>query len=110
MGAEKPARINSYHDLRVYKLSYELALEIHRMTSKFRAMERVELASQLRRAATSVPINIAEGYGRKKSAEDFKRFLVIAMGSCNEVSVILDLAHDLWILLERNSRQVEKSV
>ncbi len=95
MGEEKPARINSYHDLRVYKLSYELALEIHRMTSKFPAMERVELASQLRRAATSVPINIAEGYGRKKSPEDFKRFLVIAMGSCNEVNVILDLAHDL---------------
>jgi four helix bundle protein len=95
MVAEETARINSYQDLRVYKLSYELALEIHRMTSKFPAMERVELASQLRRAATSIPINIAEGYGRKKSAEDFKRFLVIAMGSCNEVSVILDLAFDL---------------
>ncbi len=95
MGTEKPARINSYHDLRVYKLSYELALEIHRMTAKFPAIERGELASQLRRASTSVPINIAEGYGRKKSAEDFKRFLVIAMGSCNEVNVILDLARDL---------------
>ena len=95
MGEEKPARINSYRDLRVYRLSYELALEIHRMTLKFPAMERGELGSQLRRAASSVPINIAEGYGRKKSAEDFKRFLVIAMGSCNEVSVILDLARDL---------------
>ena len=94
METERP-RINNYSDLKVYKLSYQLALEIHRMTLKFPAFERVELASQLRRAATSVPINIAEGYGRKRSAEDFKRFLVIAMGSCNEVSVILDLAHDL---------------
>ena len=94
METERP-RINNYSDLKVYKLSYQLALEIHRMTLKFPAFERVELASQLRRAATSVPINIAEGYGRKRSAEDFKRFLVIAMGSCNEVSVILDFAHDL---------------
>ena len=84
--------------MKVYKLSYQLALEIYRTTLKFPALERGELASQLRRAATSVPINIAEGYGRKKSPEDFKRFLVMAMGSCNEVSVILDLTHDLGYL------------
>ena len=95
MAEEEPARINTYGDLKVYKLGYELALEIHRRTQKFPALERMELASQLRRAATSVLINIAEGYGRKKSPEDFKSFLVMAMGSCNEVSVILDLARDL---------------
>ena len=58
----------------------------------------MELGSQLRRAATSIPINIAEGNGRKRSPEDFKRFLVIALGSCNEVLVVLDLAHDLKYL------------
>ena len=87
--------IASYRDLRVYKLSYQLALDIHKLTRKFPASERMELASQLRRAATSIPINITEGYGRKRSAEEFKRFLVIAQGSANEVSVILNLAHDL---------------
>ena len=95
MSQDKSARIVGYDDLKVYKLSYQLALEIHRTTLKFPALERAELGSQLRRAACSVPINIAEVYGRKRSAEDFKRFLVIAMGSCNEVCVILDLAHDL---------------
>ena len=90
--------IASYRDLRVYKLSYQLALDIHRLTRKFPASERIELASQLRRAATSIPINIAEGYGRKRSVEEFKRFLVIAQGSANEVSVILNLAHDLGYL------------
>ena len=97
METGKPG-INGYGDLKVFKLSYQLALEIHRMSLRFPALERVELASQLRRAASSIPINIAEGYGRKKSPEDFKRFLVIAMGSCNEVSVILDLTHDLGYL------------
>ena len=65
---------------------------------KFPSFERSELGSQLRRAAASIPINIAEGYGRKRSPEDFKRFLVIALGSCDEVSVLLDFVHDLKYL------------
>ena len=98
MENQKQVAISSYRDLRIYQRSYELALEIHKITTRFPPHERQELGSQLRRAATSVPINIAEGYGRKRSTEDFKRFLVIALGSCNEVSVILDLVRDLGYL------------
>ena len=98
MEDEEPKRISSYRDLRIYQRSYEAALEIHRITLKFPGFERSELGSQLRRAATSIPINIAEGYGRKRSPEDFKRFLVIALGSCDEVSVLLDFVHDLKYL------------
>ena len=98
MNDAKSARTSSYRDLKAFQRSYSLALEIHRKTKEFPAQERWELASQLRRAATSVPINIAEGYGRKQSPDDFKHFLVIAMGSCNEVSVILDLVLDLGYL------------
>ena len=98
MENQKQAVIASYKDLRIYQRSYELALEIHKITAKFPVQERRELGSQLRRAGTSVPINIAEGYGRKRSPEDFKRFLVIALGSSNEVSVILDLVRDLGYL------------
>ena|SRR6267378_5477827 len=98
MENQKQTVIASYKDLRIYQRSYELALEIHKTAAKFPVQERRELGSQLRRAATSVPINIAEGYGRKRSPEDFKRFLVIALGSSNEVSVILDLVRDLGYL------------
>src|SRR6266853_2725117 len=98
MENQKGKSIASYKDLRIYRCTYDLALEIHKITADFPALERRELGSQLRRAATSVPINIAEGYGRKRSPEDFKRFLVIALGSSNEVSVILDLVRDLGYL------------
>ena len=90
--------IATYRDLRVFQCSYELALKIHGITQKFPLFERRELGSQIRRAAMSIPINIAEGYGRKRSPDDFKRFLVIAMGSANEVSVELNFAKDLGYL------------
>ena len=95
---ERPIR--SYRDLRIYQRSYQAALKIHQLTLKFPAFERGELGSQLRRSSSSIPINVAEGYGRKKSADDFKRFLVIALGSCDETSVLLDFAHDLKYLDE----------
>ena len=98
MEEEESKRISSYRDLRIYQRSYEAALEIHKITLRFPGFERSELGSQLRRAATSIPINIAEGYGRKRSPDDFKRFLVIALGSCDEVSVLLHLVHDLKYL------------
>ncbi len=55
----------------------------------------------------SVPVNIAEGYGRKRSAEDFKRLLVIAPGSCDEINVLLDLAHDLSYLADKDHSQLK---
>jgi four helix bundle protein len=106
MESQKQTVIASYKDLRIYRRSYELALEIHKITAKFPVQERRELGTQLRRAATSVPINIAEGYGRKRSPEDFRRFLVIALGSNNEVSVILDLVRDLGYIQEDQHKKL----
>ena|SRR5208282_3318604 len=107
MGSETATSIANYRDLKVFQRSYELSLKIHRITQKFPVFERRELGSQLRRAATSIPINIAEGYGRKRSADDFKRFLVIAMGSSNEVSVELALARDLGYLDTKTHEELE---
>ncbi|ABY91365.1 S23 ribosomal protein [Thermoanaerobacter pseudethanolicus ATCC 33223] len=87
--------IKTYKDLRIYQQSYKLSIEIHKLTQNYPGYERYELGSQLRRAATSIPLNIAEGYGKKESEADFKRYLKIALGSSNEIEVLLDLSYDL---------------
>ena len=87
--------IQSYRDLEVYQRSYELALKMHRIASRLPDHERFELRSQVRRSAISIPLNIAEGYGRKNSEAEFKHFLRNSLGSCNEVSVLLDMLKDL---------------
>ena len=93
--------IKSYKDLEVYQSSYQLAIEVHQMTQKYPEYERYELGGQLRRSATSIAMNIAEGYGKKRSDKDFKRFLMMALGSCNEVQVLLDMSKDLKYIEER---------
>ena len=87
--------IKEFKDLEVHKVSYELAVKLHKLSVELPQIEQFELGRQLRRAATSIPLNIAEGYGRKKSAAEFKHFLSNALGSCNEVRVLLDMLKDI---------------
>jgi len=58
-------KLKSYKDLKVWQRSYQLCLEIYKITKGFPDEEKYGLTSQLRRAAVSVPSNISEGYGRK---------------------------------------------
>ena len=87
-----------YHRLTVYQKSYGLAIELHKLTLKFPGIEQYELARQLRRSSKSIPANIAEGMGKQTSKADVKRFLDMAMGSCDESRVWLDFAKDLGYL------------
>ena len=102
MGGERSevGTTTSYEDLKVYKSGYELALKSHELTRSFPEWERRELGYQIRRAAVSIPANIAEGYGRKNSAKEFKHFLRNALGSTNEMIVLLKLSKDLGYLTE----------
>lgn len=92
--------IASYKELRVYQKSYHLALQVHQRTLNFPDFERYELGSQLRRAAISIPLNIAEGYGKKSSTADFKRFLLMTQGSKDEVKVLIEISKDLGYIEE----------
>ena len=88
-------KIESYEDLIVYQEGYKLVLDVYKITQSLPPQERRELGYQVRRAAVSIPANIAEGYGRKNSSAEFKHFLRNALGSANEVIVLLKLIHDL---------------
>ena len=89
--------IKSYKDLIVYKKAYELALKIYKSTEHFPKTEIYGLVSQMRRAAISIPSNIAEGY-RRKSRKEYIRFLNIAYGSSGELETQISLSHDLQML------------
>ena len=86
-----------YRDLDVYQCSHQLALAIYRATNRFPDGEKYGLTSQLRRAAVSIPSNIAEGAGRG-SHKDFARFIRVAVGSANELECQLLRARDLGFL------------
>lgn len=84
----------THKDLEVYKHSMDLVIEIYQLTEKFPSSEQFGLTSQLRRAAVSVPSNIAEGSGRN-STKEFLRFLSISTGSLSEVETQIVIAHRL---------------
>ena len=77
--------------LEVWKRSMELVLEVYRLTRQFPTEERYTLTPQIRRAAISVPSNIAEGAARQTTRE-FRHFLHIAQGSLSELDTQLDLS------------------
>ena len=84
-----------YHRLNVYRKSYQLALDVHKLTLRFPRIEQYALAQQLRGSSKSIPVNIAEGMGKQGSSKDVVRFVRIALGSCDETRVWLDFARDL---------------
>ena len=90
----------TYRDLEIYQKSYIFALEIHKVTKTYPEEEKYDLVSQMRRCSKSIPTNIAEGFGRE-SKNEFKRFIRISLGSCNEMEVHLSFSKDLKYIDER---------
>ena len=99
--------IRTYHDLEVYRESYSAALAVSRLAKGFPRLEQVELARQLRRAARSVPANIVEGWAKRASTPEFKRYLQVAIGSCDEVRMWLDLSRDEEYISEAECKQLK---
>ena len=99
--------MQDFKRLEVWKKSHSLTLEIYRITSRFPRSELYGLTSQIRRSASSVPANIAEGCGRYGNAE-LTRFLRIAMGSASELEYHILLAHDLNYIATEDYDEISK--
>ncbi len=78
--------VATFEDLEVFKRAYRLSLEVHRRSLELPAVEQRALADQIRRASKSICANLAEGFGRQGvSTAEFKRFVMMAMGSADEM-------------------------
>lgn len=89
--------MQDYQKLIVWQKSHEMTLLVYKLTKNFPKEETFGIASQLRRAASSIPANLAEGCGRLHQ-NDMSRFFQIALGSANEVSYFILLSFELGYL------------
>ena len=97
--------IRSFEDLEVYQRAYKLALDIHRFSLTLPKIEQYALADQMRRGSKSVCANLAEGFTRKRSStKDFHRFIILALGSSDEMRVWLQFCEDLGYLEAQKAR------
>lgn len=89
--------MKTHHDLDVWKKSILLVTEIYKVTESYPKSELYGLTNQIRRAAVSIPSNIAEGAART-STKEFSQFLSIALGSVSELETQLIVSHNLGFL------------
>lgn len=95
--SDRGGQIQSYRDLRVWQFSIELTVACYEATKAYPPSELYGLASQIRRSATSIAANIAEGYGRE-SRGSYLQFLKIAQGSLKELETHLIVSQRLGFL------------
>lgn len=98
--------MQDFRELKVWHKGHALTLEIYKATLHFPKEEVYGLTSQLRRASSSIPANIAEGCGYRGDAQ-LVRYMQIAMGSASEVEYHLLLARDLGFLKDKLYQQLE---
>ena len=87
---------NRVEDLEVFRRAYRLSPEVHRASLEFPRIEQFALADQVRRASKSICANLAEGFGRQQQSKpEFRRFLMMALGSADEMQVWTMYCRDL---------------
>ncbi|HSC77095.1 MAG TPA: four helix bundle protein [Candidatus Acidoferrales bacterium] len=101
--------LKSFRELEVWQKAHALVLEIYRVSDDFPDKERYGITAQLRRAAVSVPANIAEGFARRSTPE-FMQSLTISNGSLEEARYLLILARDLSYLRQTEYDKLDNNL
>ena len=96
--AKDPTSYRGYKDLKVYQLSYQLALEIQELTARFPREERYSLIDQIRRSSRSVPANLAEAWKKRRYEKAFISKIIDCAGEAGETEVWLDFSKDVGYL------------
>jgi four helix bundle protein len=99
--------MRDFRKLQVWQKAHQLTLAVYKVTAHFPRTEMYGMVSQMRRAAVSIPTNIAEGCGREGEAE-LGRFMQIAMGSASELEYQVLLAKDLGLLGHNEHEQLSE--
>jgi four helix bundle protein len=95
--------VRRFEDLDVFRRAYRLSLEVHRISLEFPRIEQFALADQVRRASKSICADVAEGFGKQRQSRvEFHRFLMMAIGSADEMQV--------WSLYCRDLGYIDKDV
>jgi four helix bundle protein len=101
--------MHNFRELKIWQRSMDFVVEVYKLTKEFPAEEKFGLISQQRRSSVSIPSNISEGAGRGTNPQ-FKHFLEISMGSCNEVITQLELSYRLgFISVEKKDKLVDEA-
>jgi len=101
--------LKNFKELKVWQKSYKLCLKVYKITKKFPKTEVYSFTSQMRRAALSIPCNIAEGYGRK-TTPDYLRFLYMSYGSICELETLILLAGDLEYIETESLSELQSDI
>ena len=101
--------MSGYKELQVYQRGYAAAKSVYRMTEKYPKEETYGITDQMRRASVSIALNVTEGYARRESQQEFKRFLMMAIGSANEMRVLLDFSKDFGYIDAQTHEKATKA-
>ena len=97
-------RVSSFEDLDVFQRAYRVSLEVHEQSLRFPKIEQYALADQVRRASKSICANIAEGFAKqRRSSAEYRRYLLMAIGSADEMRVWIRYCLDLKYIDETTS-------
>ena len=99
-------RVSSFEDLEVFRRAYRVSLETHRESLGFPKIEQFAMADQIRRASKSICANIAEGFAKqRRSSAEYRRYLLMAIGSADEMRVWIRYCLDLNYIDEATSQR-----
>lgn len=99
------SKIKDFRDLNVWNIGMDITVEIYQFTKNFPEYELYGISSQMRKAAVSIPSNIAEGFARSHNKE-YRQFLYISLGSCAELETQVEIARRLKYLSENSCKHL----